>query len=75
MHIACKIAAGFGLGLLAAQVLAQTPANSPDWPQLARYRAENAGSLRSTPQEAVLEGLKEGMSWVDLTTSNTISAC
>jgi hypothetical protein len=28
-----------------------------------------------TPQEAVLEGLKEGMSWVDLTTSNTISAC
>ncbi|MGC2966608.1 hypothetical protein [Paraburkholderia aspalathi] len=28
----------------------------------------------STPQEAVLDGLKQGMSWVDLTTSNTICA-
>jgi hypothetical protein len=27
-----------------------------------------------TAQEAVLEGLKEGMSWVGLTTSNTVSA-
>jgi hypothetical protein len=27
-----------------------------------------------TPQEAVLDGLKEGMSWVGLTTSNTICA-
>ncbi|CAB3774043.1 UDP-glucose 4-epimerase [Paraburkholderia humisilvae] len=26
----------------------------------------------STPQEAVLEGLRAGMSWVGLTTSNTI---
>lgn len=29
----------------------------------------------STPQEAVLEGLRAGMTWVDLTISNTISAC
>lgn len=28
----------------------------------------------STPQQAVLEGLKEGMSWMGLTTSNTINA-
>jgi hypothetical protein len=28
----------------------------------------------STPQEAVLDGLKEGMSWVGLTTSSTICA-
>jgi hypothetical protein len=26
----------------------------------------------STPQDAVLDGLKEGMAWVGLTTSNTI---
>lgn len=28
----------------------------------------------STPQEAVLDGLKQGMSWVGLTASNTICA-
>jgi lysophospholipase L1-like esterase len=42
MHIAYKIAFGLGLGFIAGQLLAQTPSNSPDWPQLARYRAENA---------------------------------
>lgn len=28
-----------------------------------------------TAEEAVLEGLKEGMSWVDLTRSNTVVSC
>jgi lysophospholipase L1-like esterase len=51
MRIVCKIAVGVGLGLMAGQLFAQTPANSPDWPQLARYRADNAALAAPAPGE------------------------
>ncbi len=51
MRITCKFAAGIGLGLIVGHMAAQTPANSPDWPQLARYRADNAALAAPAPGE------------------------
>jgi lysophospholipase L1-like esterase len=42
MQIGFKVIAGLGLGFLAGQLFAQAIPVNPDWPQLARYRADNA---------------------------------
>jgi len=51
MKTALKFAAGLGLGFITTQLLAQIPANSPDWPQLGRYRADNAALSPAAPGE------------------------
>jgi len=51
MHVAYKIAAALGLALIGGNLLAQVPENSPDWPQLGRYRADNAVLPAPAPDE------------------------
>ena len=51
MHLRFKIAAGLGLGFIAGQLLAQAVPVNPDWPQLARYRADNAALAAPAPSE------------------------
>lgn len=51
MRIAYRIAGGLGLAFVTGYVLGQTSLNSPDWPQLARYRADNAALAPPAPGE------------------------
>lgn len=50
MKNAHKIAAGLGLGFIAAQLLAQTAPTGPDWAQLGRYHADNAALPEPGPK-------------------------
>ena len=51
MHIGFKIVAGLGLGFITGQLFAQAVPVNPDWPQLARYRADNATLRAPAPGE------------------------
>lgn len=63
---ACARASGTEFGCLIGTTVA-----GPDGVVVREFTHDQ---IFSTPQEAVLDGLKQGMSWVDLTTSNTICA-
>jgi lysophospholipase L1-like esterase len=58
MNIAYKIGASVGLALIAGHLLAQAIPVNPDWPQLARYRADNAALAvpASSEQRVVFYG-------------------
>jgi lysophospholipase L1-like esterase len=51
MHVGYRIAAALGLAVVGIHLLAQVPENAPDWPQLARYRADNAALAAPAPGE------------------------
>jgi lysophospholipase L1-like esterase len=73
MNIVYKVVAGLSLGFIAGQVLAQPPANSPDWPNLARYRADNAALAAPAPgeQRVVFYGDSITDAWGRLTDTGT----